>query len=199
MKKNSLLSIMFTILVTFIISCTNNSTVSKEQSSVQSSGLSVQNIDSSIKPGDNFFLYANGKWYDTATILPTESRAGARLEMDYIARARIKGILEDAAATNNAAGSIEQKVGDLYASGMDTATIGKLGYDPIRPFLKQVDSINNIKGLLSFNATQGAMGNQIFLASAVVPDDKNSAKYMVSFYQSGLGLPVSVNNVYRYF
>jgi putative endopeptidase len=60
-----------------------------------------------------------------ATILPTESRAGARIEMDYTTRAHIKSILEEASSANNTKGSIEQKVGDLFASGMDTATIEK--------------------------------------------------------------------------
>ncbi len=61
--------------------------------------LSLQNIDSAVKPGDNFYMFANGKWYDTATILPTESRAGARLEMDFITKDHIKSILQEAAAS----------------------------------------------------------------------------------------------------
>src|SRR3954451_14319203 len=87
--------------------------------------LSLQYIDSSIKPGDDFYMYANGKWYDTATIPTTESRAGARIEMDYTTRANIKSILEEVAAAQSAQGTIEQKVGDLFASGMDTVAIEK--------------------------------------------------------------------------
>jgi len=56
--------------------------------------LSLQYIDSSVKPGDDLYMYANGKWYDTATIPVTESRAGARIEMVYTTRANIKNILE---------------------------------------------------------------------------------------------------------
>lgn len=189
MRKIALLFMMFVLSAALIISCSNNTTTTKQEATSSSRGLSVQNIDSAIKPGDNFYLYANGKWYDTATILPTESRAGARLEMDNIARTHIKGILEDAAGANNTAGSIEQKVGDLYASGMDTNTIEKLGYDPIKPFLREADSINDIKGLLAFTAKQETMGNQLFISPAVVPDDKNSSRYMVAFYQGGIGLP----------
>ncbi len=69
--------------------------------------LSLQNINHNIKPGDDFFLYANGNWYDTATILPTESRAGARLEMDFKTKANIKSILEEAAATAAPKGTVE--------------------------------------------------------------------------------------------
>src|SRR5689334_6110246 len=101
--------------------------------------LSLPYIDSSIKPGDDFYMYANGKWYDTATIPATESRAGARIEMDYTTRANIKSVLEEAAAKHSAPGTIEQKVGDFFASGMDTVTIEKLGYQPIQKLLSEIN------------------------------------------------------------
>lgn len=81
----------------------------------QNKTLYLQYIDSTIKPGDDFYMYANGKWYHTATIAATESRAGARLEMDYTTKANIKNILETAAASQNARGTIKQKVGDFFA------------------------------------------------------------------------------------
>ena len=152
-------------------------------------GLSMQNIDSAIKPGDNFFLFANGKWYDTATILPTESRAGARLEMDYIAKAHIKNILEETAAAKNTGGSIEQQVGDLFAAGMDTATIEKLGFEPIKSGLFKIDSIKDIKGILEFAAGQYTVGNPMLIGQYISADEKNSSKNIAIYYQAGLGLP----------
>jgi len=165
------------------MSCNNN------DSELPPRGLSIQNIDSSVKPGDDFFMFANGKWYDTATILPTESRAGARIEMDYIAKAHIKTILEEAAAANAAAGTVQQKVGDMFASGMDTVTIQKLGYDPVKPALKQIEGINDLQGLLNFVATQNTLGNQLLIGQYVAADDKNSTKNIVVYYQAGIGLP----------
>ena len=152
-------------------------------------GLLIQFIDTSLKPGDNFFMYANGKWYDTASIAPSESRAGARLEMDYIAKAHIKDILEEAAASKSATGSIEQQVGDLFASGMDSVTIEKLGYDPIRPWLKQIEAINTSDDILKFVTEQYSVGNQLLIGFYVAADEKNSKKNIAVFYQSGLGMP----------
>ena len=57
----------------------------------------MENIDSSVKPGDNFFLYANGKWLKTAEIPATESRIGAGLEMYNRTKDRLKSILEETA------------------------------------------------------------------------------------------------------
>jgi len=184
MKNNIFLLLLATLSASFIFSCRNTN-----ETKETTRGLSIQNIDSSVKPGNDFFLYANGKWYDTATILPTESRAGARLEMDYVAKAHIKTILESAASATNAPGSIEQKVGDLFAAGMDTTTIEKLGYTPIKPMLQQIDALTDSKGMLHLIAEQCTLGNSMLIGQYVAADDKNSSKNILGFYQAGIGLP----------
>jgi putative endopeptidase len=191
MRKYFLLIMATSACCAFIISCNSNGAKSETPASDTASarGLSVQFIDSAVKPGDNFFMFANGKWYDTATILPTESRAGARIEMDVVAKAHIKSILEKTAAAKNTAGTIEQKVGDLYAAGMDTARIEKLGYDPIKPVLKQIEAIKDTKSLLQFVAQQTTENNGSLIGVYVGADDKNSSQNMLSLYQSGIGLP----------
>ena len=81
-------AVVFIAYVTiFFLSCNQD-----DDKELQPRELSEHNIDRSVKPGDDFFMYANGKWYDSATILPTESRAGARIEMDYVAKCHIKTI-----------------------------------------------------------------------------------------------------------
>ncbi len=134
-------------------------------------------------------MFANGKWYDTATILPTESRAGARLEMDFITKAHIKTVLDEAAAADSPKGTIVQKVGDFFASGMDTLAIEKAGLNPIRAYLNQIDSIRDISDLLQFAATQTTYGNSLLIGGYVGSDEKNSTKNIQVFNQTGLGLP----------
>ena len=155
----------------------------------QQKTLTLQFIDSSAKPGDDFYMYANGKWYDTATILPTESRAGARIEMDYTTRANIKGILEEASAAHSALGTIKQKVGDFFASGMDTVTIDKLGYQPVQKLLNEINALKNEKDVLRFVAEQYTSFNTLLIGLYVAPDDKNSMNNLLQFYQAGIGLP----------
>ena len=177
------------VTVLFLILIYSCSHAPATEESVPRKTLSLQFIDSSVKPGDQFFLFANGKWYDTATILPTESRAGARLEMDFKTRAEIKNVLLEAASADSPKGSIEQKVGDYFASGMDTTTIEKAGYDPIKIFLRQIDSIKTAKDVLQFAASQIKLNNGMLLGQYVLPDDKNSARNILYYYQTGLGLP----------
>lgn len=151
--------------------------------------VEIQGIDSTLKPGDNFFLYADGKWYDTAQIPTTQAGVGTYMFMNYPQRIRLQNILDSVSQAKNAEGSIEQKVGDFYASGMDTATINKRGYDPIKPILTRIDAISDIPSLMKFVADEEKVGNSSILALGVGPDDKNSSMNIAQAYQTGIGLP----------
>jgi putative endopeptidase len=149
----------------------------------------IQGIDTSVKPGDNFFRYINGKWYDTAQIPPTQAGVGTYMFMNYPQRLRLQGILDSVSKATNAPGSIEQKLGDFYASGMDTTAINQLGYGPIRPLLAHIDSISDVTSLMKFVATQAKVQNTSVLAFGVGPDNKNSSLNIAHIYQTGIGLP----------
>ena len=149
----------------------------------------IEGIDSSIKPGDNFFRYVNRKWYDTAQIPPTQAGVGTYMFMNYPQRLRLQGILDSVSKATNTAGSIEQKLGDFYASGMDTNTINQLGYDPIKPLLDSIDRITGITALMKFVAAQAKAENNSVLGFGVGPDNKNSSLNIAHIYQTGIGLP----------
>jgi putative endopeptidase len=149
----------------------------------------ISGIDSLIKPENNFFMYVNRIWYDSAQIPPSQSGVGAYMFMNYPQRLRLQGILDSVSRANNTAGSIEQKLGDFYASGMDTTTINQLGFDPIKPVLAGIDSIGNLTSLMKFVATQARLNNSSFLAFGVGPDNKNSNLNIAHVYQTGIGLP----------
>ena len=149
----------------------------------------IQGIDSSIKPGDNFFMYVNGKWYDTAQIPPSQSGVGAYMFMNYPQRLRLQGILDSVSKASNKAGSIEQKLGDFYASGMDTSTINQRGDAPVMPVLASIDSISNIASVMKFVADQAEANNTSLVAFNVGPDNKNSSLNIAHVYQAGIGLP----------
>jgi len=149
----------------------------------------IAGIDSAQKPGENFFRYVNGKWYDTAQIPASQAGVGAYMFMNYPQRMRLQGILDSLSKANSAAGSIEQKVGDFYASGMDTATINKRGYDPVKPTLSRIDSISDIRSLLKFVAGQAKLNDGSIISFGVGPDNKNSNLNIGHVSQSGIGLP----------
>lgn len=149
----------------------------------------IKGLDTSIKPGDNFFMYVNKKWYDATPIPATQAGVGAYMFMNFPQRIRLQGILESVSKGQFPAGSVEQKVGDFYASGMDTITIEKRGYEPIKRTLSRIESIRDVKSLMSFVAEEIKVGNGSIMSFGVGPDDKNSSMNIAHSYQTGIGLP----------
>ncbi len=154
-----------------------------------SSIIEINGIDSSIKPGDNFFLYVNKKWNDTAQIPPSQAGVGAYMFMNYPQRLRLQGILDSVSKANNAAGSIAQKIGDFYASGMDTTTINSRGYDPVKPILANIDSIHDAASLIKYVTNEAKNNNTSILGFYIGPSNKNSNLNIAHIYQTGIGLP----------
>ncbi len=151
--------------------------------------VAITGINNSLKPGDDFFTYANGIWYDTAQIPPSQSGVGSYSFLNYPQRIRMQGILDSISKSTNSAGSIEQKVGDFYLSGMDTATINKRGYEPIKPILARIDAITDVPSLLKFVAEEQKVGDGSIIGLNVEPDAKRSSVNITVLSQTGIGLP----------
>lgn len=151
--------------------------------------VDVSGIDPSVKPGDNFFMHVNGRWYDTARIADDQVGVGSYSFLNIPQRTLLENILEEVSDQTHPAGSNEQKVGDFYASGMDTETINARGYEPVQPILTGIDSIENADDLMDFVTSQMQRGNNSIIAMNVSPDQENSSVNILHFSQSGLGLP----------
>ncbi len=164
--------------------CQNNTPTPPEKTFVDVSG-----IDSSIKPGDNFFRYVNGKWYDTAKIADDQAGVGSYSFMNIPQKQLLQNILDSVSKTTNAPGSIDQKVGDFYASGMDTATINRRGYEPVQPILARIDAISDAPSLMRFVAIELTTGNHSIIGLEIFADNKNSSINIAHANQTGIGLP----------
>lgn len=171
------------LLVGFVSAC-NNNPIPPGKSFVDLAGL-----DSSIKPGDNFFLHVNGKWYDSATIADDQTGVGSYSFLNIPQKKMLQQILDSVSKLQSPAGSIEQKVGDFYASGMDTAGIDRRGYEPIKPILARIESIHDKASLIRFASLGMKTGNPSVIGFGVYPDHKNSSINIAHFSQTGIGLP----------
>ena len=109
--------------------------------------------------------------------------------MYNITKLHLRGILDSLLKTTNSAGSIEQKIADFYAAGMDSATIEQHGYYPIKPYLQKIDAIKDPKEVLQFASEQTTLNNNILIGQYIGADEKNSAINIPVYYQAGLGLP----------
>ena len=149
----------------------------------------ITGIDASKKPGDDFFMYANSIWYDTAQIPASQSGVGSYSFLNYPQRIRLQAILDSVSGSNNPARSIEQKVGDFYAAGMDTIAINKRGYEPIRPLLSHIDALTDIPSLMKLIVEEQKLGDGSIIGFSVGPDDKQSTINIAQFYQTGIRVP----------
>jgi putative endopeptidase len=151
--------------------------------------IEITGIDSTVRPGDNFYRYVNGKWYDSISIPDTQTGVCAYMFMNYPQRIRLQQIVDSVSRGKYPAGSIEQMVGDFYASGMNTKTIDKLGYEPIKRTLAKIEAIDDIPSLMAFVAHETKLNNRSIMTFGVGPDDKNSSMNIAHAYQTGISLP----------
>jgi putative endopeptidase len=151
--------------------------------------VDVAGLDPAVKPGDNFFRYVNGRWYDTVKIDNDQAGVGSYSFLNIPQKRLLQNILDSVSKAKNTTGSIEQKIGDFYASGMDMATINQRGYGPIKSVITRIDAINSISALLNFLTVEMASGNLSVISFGISPDNKNSAINIAHVYQAGIGLP----------
>ena len=147
------------------------------------------NMDMSVKPGDNFFLYANGNWIQKNPVPGYKTRWGSFDQLIEDNNSRLKLLLEDA-AHNTSSNTKMQKVGDYYTSGMDSVTIENLGYQPIKADLQRIAGLSSVKDILNETIYERVNGiNGSLLGIFIAQDRKNATNYIPQIGQGGLTLP----------
>jgi putative endopeptidase len=147
------------------------------------------NMNLEVKPGDNFYQYANGNWIKNNPVPASKTRWGSFDELREESSKRLQGLLEFA-ATNTNKDRKTQIIGDFYTSGMDSLAIEAKGFTPIIGDLARINSINNNEQLQHEIATlrTKGLGSPLFGAFVGV-DRKNVTQYIVSIGQGGTTLP----------
>ena len=152
-------------------------------------GFDVANLDTNVRPQDDFYRYANGGWLERTEIPEDKSNYGSFTELHDLSRERLRAIIEEAAVATSEAGSDMQKVGDFYRSFMDTTAIEARGIEPVRPYFDAIDGIADKEALLTRFAGARRVGGASPFVFWVNQDAKQSTRYILYFSQSGLGLP----------
>ena len=152
--------------------------------------LDKKNMDLTAKPTDDFYEYSNGGWLKNNPIPAAYGMWGAFNELDERNKIVLHEILENAAKNKSAVkGSIAQKIGDFFASGMDSASIEKQGIKPLLSEFKRIEKIKNaadVKQAIAYFHQRGISPLFSFFGDQ---DAKNSTMVIAQLYQGGLGLP----------
>src|SRR5262249_20355238 len=152
-------------------------------------GLETSNLDRACKPCDDFYQFAMGGWMKKNPIPPEYATFGSFTRLADRNQQNLRTILEDAAKAKAAPGSNEQKIGDFYASCMDTAAIEVAGPRPIEPELSRILNVKSIADLQAEAARLQAIGAGALFRFTSRQDLRDSATVIGSATQGGLGLP----------
>ncbi|WP_297511620.1 M13-type metalloendopeptidase [Flavobacterium sp.] len=178
MKK---LTVPFLALAALVISCQKTETLH--------SGITKANMDTLVKPGDNFDAYVNGNWSRKTKIPADKSSYGAFDMLLDKSEKDVKEIIQAAAKSNSSNGSEEQKIGDLYASFMDRKGRDAKGLQPIQSEWAKIDALTNYEQLAAFLGDANREGLRAPFGVFVNTDYTDPTKNVIMSWQSGLGLP----------
>jgi putative endopeptidase len=153
------------------------------------SGISKENMNLKVKPGDNFEEYVNGTWLKKNKIPADKSSYGVFDMLLDKSQKDVKEIIEEAAKQNASGGSDEQKIGDFFASYMDMKKRNELGIKPLTPWFEKIDKIQSYSDLAAYFGESNKMSLNSPIVFYVSEDLKDPTKYVVSSWQSGLSLP----------
>ena len=148
-------------------------------------GVDLTAEDTAIKPGDDFWAYANGTWDKNTQIAPDRTQAGPFVTLADRAEAQVHDILTDLAANPGKYGPSGQQIGDFYASWMDEPGIEARGTAPLKPYLAKIAAVKDRAGIETLFAETG-YSSPVDLD--IIPDFADPTRYTAVAGQSGLGM-----------
>jgi putative endopeptidase len=150
----------------------------------------ADNVDTTINPADDFFQFVNGKWFKNNPIPGSETNWGIGKMVNEEIYANLKKINEEAAKENAAKGTDSQKIGDFWATGMDSAKADKLGLSPLSKELKMISDCKDVKDIVQAMIVMQPLQCEFFYGGMYIGQDaKNSSVMAMQIWQGGLGLP----------
>jgi len=157
------------------------------------SGLNLPGFDRSVRPQDDLFRFTNGTWLRDTQVPPDLSEYGSFSMLSQRAQADQRTLIEqasnDTGETGDAAESTPRKIGDLYASFMDTARLDQLGAAPLRPYFAAVDRLSSPADVVRYLGDIQHFDGSNPIGLSVSQDSKDATRYVTEVSQSGLTLP----------
>jgi len=149
-------------------------------------GIDLSTQDKTVKPGDDFWSYANGSWAKRTEIPADKRSVGYGNVLTDEAEANVRKILDDMAANPGKYGPTGQQVGDFYATWMDQAAVEAKGTAPMKPWLDKIAAAKDLTDVQTLFATTGFDGP---VGVGMIPDLADPTHYVAAVGQGGLGMP----------
>ena len=189
------------LAATFITGCSEPQTTKKDEqqpkiataavtkkAELGSFGVDLTARNKAVKPGDDFFMYASGTWYDNYVMPADKTRYGAFSGLAERSEDDVKAIIEEIAARKDL-NAEEKLVADFYNAYMDTETLNKLGVASIKPLLSEISDIASTDDLAEMFGKSWLTGNKAPFGGGMWFNRLDPNKYEMSLGAGGLGLP----------
>ena len=152
------------------------------------SGINMADLDTSVRPADDFYEYACGGWMKANPLPAAYSRYGSFDRLAEDNNKRINGILKELLENSYEEGTIEQKLSDLYKLAMDSVRREQEGLTPVMPLIKRLEAAKTKEQLFAIQLDMAPYGEQEFFGAYIGADEKNATENIVNIMQSGLTL-----------
>ncbi len=152
-------------------------------------GIDRANMNTAVKPGNDFYEYAIGGWRKAHPLDAEHARNGSFIDLDELNQKRIRGLIEEYSSTPQQQGTLGQKIGSLYNLAMDSVRRNREGVAPVRPVLDEIAAIKDRRQYQLVTAQLDRQGVGVMMFGVGVGADmRDAANNIVSVGQSGLGL-----------
>ena len=184
MKKVLMLSMICSALI--LSSC--KSSKENEESVGRTSGIKFENLDTTVRPQDDFYKFACGGWQKNNPLKGEYSRYGSFDQLAENNQLQLKELIISIASETHDEGTVAQKIGDLYNMGMDSLTLEEQGAEPITELLKGIADIKDKKELTAKFVELNKIGVSPFFGIFGEADPQNSSMTIAWLWQTGLGI-----------
>jgi putative endopeptidase len=176
--------LLVSVAALLFFSCHNN-----DSANTSKKDILIEDLDTTVSPATDFFQYANGGWIKKNPIPGEQAGWGIGNLVQEENLKRFRDINEKASAANAVKGSSDQKISDFWKTSMDSAKAEALGLKPLQPQFDKINSITDIKSLLTVVAELKKIGSSALFADFVNQDSKHSDVMTYTLWQDGIGLP----------
>ena len=159
-----------------------------QKAELGSFGVDLSARNEAVKPGDDFFMYASGTWYDNYEMPADKTRFGAFTALAERSEKQVKEIIDDVASRSDL-NADEKMIADFYNSYMDTETINKLGLSPIQPTLDEIAAASSINDITKIFGASWLNGTASPIGGGMWFNRLDADKYEMSIGAGGLGMP----------
>lgn len=177
-------------LAIIVASCSSKLKDKKEDVMDKEKAISLNNMNTNILPGQDFFQYANGGWLMQNPMPEEYSRYGAFEVLNKRSQEQIKDIVSEVSKQENAEkGSPAQQIRDFYIAGMDTSRIEELGFKPLEDLLEEAKAMSSKDHIMDYMVKLNKIGVSTAFHLFASIDDKDATRYIPNVHQGGMGLP----------